>query len=131
MLKLNLHLWDLEDTVRSGASVKFNVLGQATVSLRFHNRQLVRDFFVVDSCSIRNFLGLDLCTKLDINFLIQHNISNDVLSQFSDYLSETFQSSDKDDVHLGIDKNCKPKIFKARLVPVKLKYVVNVDLNAW
>ena len=42
----------------SGTSV--NVLGQATVTLRFHNRELIHDFFVVDSCSIPNLLGRDL-----------------------------------------------------------------------
>ena len=116
----------------SGASV--NVLGQANVKLRFHNRELIHDFFVVDSCSIPNLLGRDLCTKLDINVLIPdgntaHNISNDVLSQFRDYLSETFQSCVKDEVHLGIDENCKPKFCKARPVPVKLKDAVNVELE--
>lgn len=112
-----------------------NIIGKSTLLVQFNDQILTHDFIVIDSCDTPNLLGRDLCTKLNINFLLPdeektHSLkSNAVLSEFSDYLSPSFKSCVEEKVTLHLLPNAQAKFCKARPVPIKLRGAVKSELD--
>lgn len=87
--------------------------------------------FLVVSNNKVNLLGRDLCKKLGIKILFPDtiNFTQDIMSEFKEYLSESFQSCVKDTVELEVDKEAIPMYCKARQVPIKLREKLSIELQ--
>ena len=111
-----------------------SLVGQCTLKVSYKGLDVQQKFLVVKSNSV-NLLGRDLCTKLNINILLPddvslvHSVSDNVLGQFRDYLSDDFQSQVKQTVHLQVLSDSPPVFCKARTVPVRMRDSVKKELE--
>jgi len=115
--------------------IKF--VGETTLDVKFNNKRVTHTFLIVDSQQV-SLLGRDLCKKLNIkiafpakqgNFAVNSVIGNDVLSKYSNYLSDNFQSNVNHKVSLDINPETRPIFCKARSVPLKYKELVKAELG--
>ena len=133
--KLNTQVNPTTTRLRGYSGSEVNILGAAHVSVKLNNLKHCHDLIVVDSCNIPNLLGRDLCSKFGINLLLPgnaatvHHVDDNVLSEFTEYLSPKFESCVKEEIQLHLQPNAKPKFCKARSVPVKMKESVKLEIN--
>lgn len=108
------------------------VVGEAELSVQFNAISTVHKFIVVKG-SKNNLLGRDLFSKFSIDIVFNRksvsHVSSSVLDEFSDYLSDDFQSSVTEPVHIDIVENAKPIFSKARQIPIRLRGAVKNEIQ--
>ena len=107
-----------------------NLTGETNVQFSYNNVSFVHKFFVVSNNTV-NLLGRDLCNKLNIQIVVpdQINFTNDILSEFKDYLDDSFTSNVKQTVHLDVKDNAVPIYAKPRQVPIRLRDKLKIELD--
>ena len=118
-----------------------DVFGETYLNIKYNNKSFNNKFLIVNNRR-ENLFGRDLFLKHDmkitsdsqsnvheINHTKFQDAKNVILHEFSDYLSENFQSCVKQTVSLNVKPNVQPVFAKARPVPVRLKENVKNELE--
>lgn len=113
-----------------------NLCGETKVLIAYNGFSFTHVFLVVQSNNV-NLFGRDLCSKMNISVTLPsynsyckvHSVQDKIVNQFSDYLSDDFQSCVKETVKLDVSREAKPKFCKARPVPLRLKDAVKQELK--
>ena len=94
-------------TAYNGAII--DLIGEIHVQVVYENRTFTHKFLVVSGNKV-NLMGRDLCKTLGIKILLPNivNFTQDILSEFREYLSESFEFNVSETVHLEVDSNAKP-----------------------
>ena len=112
----------------NGESVQ--LLGESNILVTYNNLSFTHKFFVVSNNKV-NLFGRDLCQKFNIKVVLPDtvNFTNDIQSEFKDYLSDDFKSNVKQTVHLDVVDDAKPIFSRPRQVPVKLREKLHDELQ--
>ena len=115
-------------TAYNGAII--DLIGEIHVQVVYENRTFTHKFLVVSGNKV-NLMGRDVCKTLGIKILLPNivNFTQDILSEFREYLSESFESNVSETVHLEVDSNAKPIYAKPRQVPIKLRDKLQDELQ--
>ena len=106
-----------------------NYFGETSLNVTFSCKCFTHKFLVVSNDK-ENLLGRDLCKKLDVKLIFPDKINSiNTLSEFQDYLSDSFESNVTDTVHLEVKESATPIYCKPRQVPVKLREKLKSELS--
>ena len=107
-------------TAYNGAII--DLIGETHVQVVYENKTFTHKFQVVSGNKV-NLIGRDYCETLGIKILLPNivNCTQGILSEFREYLSDSFKSNVTENVHLEVEPNAKPIYAKPMQVPIKLQ----------
>ena len=132
--KVNAQITRTSHRVLGYSGGQIDLVGEALLPISYNNVSVVHKFLIVTGDK-NNLFGRDLFSQFHIHIVvnphklnaIQRSIS--VLSEFSSYFNDDFQSCVKEPVHLNVAPNAKPVYAKARQIPIRLKDKVKSELD--
>lgn len=128
--KINARIKPSTRLVHAYNGESIELLGETNVHISYNNVSFLHTLFVVSNNKV-NLLGRDICTKLNIQFLLPDaiNFTDDFLSDFREYFNESYSSNVKQSVKLEVDKNASPIYVKPRQIPTKLRDRLKSELD--
>lgn len=128
--KVNSSICKSSKRVQAYNGDSVDLIGETMINVSYNDCNFLHKFFVVSNNKV-NLLGRDLISKMHIQLLLPDTINstNDVLSDFQDYLSDSFDPNIQETVHLDVMHNAIPTYSKARQVPIKLRDKLSEELN--
>ena len=123
---INAHVIPSNKRLAAYNGGKIELLGEANVKVFYNNISVEHNFCIVDDTRI-NLLGRDLCTKFNMHFVTPDNVysNREILSDFEDFLSESFRSNIKQTVHLDVKSSAIPIFSRSRPIPTKIMRLIS------